>query len=570
MDQTLIEQIRQSNNIVEVIGSYIPLKRTGSNYKGVCPFHNDTHPSMMVNEPKQIFKCFACGKAGNVLTFVQDYEKVSFMEAVKKLAARVGIAFEEKPQAKIARTKRELLVTVYNLAKDYYKENLQNFAEAKNYLLERQVNNETIDLLEIGYALNSYGGLKNYLLKMSVNSKIIEESGLFGTGNQGMYDLFRERMMFPIHSINGDVVAFGGRILNAEQPGGKYINSPTTEIYTKGKELYGLHRTRHEIAKMDFAIVCEGYMDFLRLYSEGFHNTVATLGTSLTDEQIGLLSRYTKNVLMLYDGDLAGRKAALRAGLLLLQKGMNPKMVILTEEDDPDSFLLKNGSTALQEKFASATGLISFLFEDKSLNIPEREKIEQLVQAGRLMTDEISRELFWKEVAEIFKISESALRKSPIAKTQNKSTPEKEQLLHPFWEERMLLCMVLQDREVFLSVSNNITSDYFLNPSYKEIYEFMIQNMTVDSSLQLAGLLDLTDNENLRSIISEFMLTDVTHMKLDDVLVDIKLRKYQQELKNIDQLSIQDHENKELSKEKSELKKKISLLSKKVIGKTLM
>jgi DNA primase len=570
MDQSLLEQIRQSNNIVEVIGSYIPLKRSGSNYKGVCPFHNDTNPSMMVSEPKQIFKCFACGKAGNVYTFVQDYEKVSFMEAVKKLALRVGITLEEKPQAKVARSKRELLITVYNLAKDYYKENLQNYAEAKNYLLERQVTNETIDLLEIGYALNSYGGLKSYLLKMNINTQIMEESGLFGTGNQGMYDLFRERMMFPIHSINGDVVAFGGRIMSADQPGGKYINSPTTDIYTKGKELYGLHRTRHEISKLDFAIVCEGYMDFLRLYSEGFQNTVATLGTSLTDEQIGLLSRYTKNVYMLYDGDIAGKKAALRAGLLLLQKGLNPKLVILPEEEDPDSYLLKNGKDSLKEKFDIAKSLVTFLYEDRSIQISEREKIEQLVQAGRLMTDEISRELFWKEVAEIFKISESALRKRPTTKNTNKSAPQKEQLLHSYWEEKMLLCMVLQDLDMFMSVSEAVPSDYFLNPIFKEIYEFMIQHMKSDSLLQPAGLLDLTDNENLRSVISEFMLTDITHMKLDEVLGQVKLRKYQQDLKIIDQQIIENHDNRELFKEKSDLIKKISLLSKKVVGKTLM
>jgi len=569
MDQSLLEQIRQSNNIVEVIGSYIPLKRSGSNYKGVCPFHSDTHPSLMVSEPKQIFKCFACGKAGNVITFVQDYEKVSFMEAVKQLAARVGIAVEEKPQTKIARSKRELQVAVYNLAKDYYKDNLQNYQEAKDYLLSRHVNNEAIDLLEIGYALNSFGGLKNHLLKMSINPQIMEESGLFGNNNQGMFDLFRERLMFPIHSITGDVVAFGGRIMNPDQPGGKYINSPTTDIYTKGKELYGLHRTRYEINKRDFAIVCEGYMDFLRLYSEGFVNTVATLGTSLTEEQISLLSRYTKNVYMLYDGDIAGRKAALRAGLLLIQKGLYPKLVILDEEDDPDSFLLEKGSQLLQEKFASATGLISFLFEDTSIQLTERDKIEQLVQTGRMMTDDISRELFLKEVAEVFKISESALRKRPATKTQSMSTPEKEQLLHSFWEERMLLCMVLQDKRVFMDVTGILTADYFLNPVYKEIYDFMIQHMTVVSSLQPAGLLDLTENENLRSMITELMLTDVTQMNLENILKDVKLRKYQQELKQIDQMIIKDHENRELSRQKSEILKKISILSKKVVGKTL-
>jgi DNA primase len=319
LDNNLIDQIRRSNDIVDVIGSYITLKKAGASYRGICPFHNDSHPSLNVSQPKQIFKCFACGKAGNVITFVQDYEKLTFIEALKKLAERTGIKIPDRDRTTVVSTKRDLLLQVYRLAKDFFASNLfEHGQQVLDYLKERQISPQTAKSLELGYALNSNSGLKNHLLKEGINPNILKESGLFGVYQGNIIDQFRERLMFPIHSNTGEVIAFGGRILSTSGEGGKYINSPGTELYTKGKELYGLFKTKYDVAKADLALVCEGYMDFLRLYESGITTSVASLGTAMTEDQIYLLGRYSQNIYMLYDGDLAGQKAALRAALLIL------------------------------------------------------------------------------------------------------------------------------------------------------------------------------------------------------------------------------------------------------------
>ena len=239
MERSQIDRILELNNIIDVIGSYFPLKKSGSNYKALCPFHQEKTPSFLVSEKKQIFKCFGCGKSGNVITFVQEYEKLSFMETIKKLAARVGITISESPQAKKKHSRVELIYKVYELADFYFRKNLEQHGSfARNYLKEREITEKTIEEFGIGYALNSRNGLMNYLRKNQINEKILPRTGLFGQGESGVYDIFRERLMFPIHNTAGRVVAFGGRLLHEDQKGGKYINSPTTEIYTKGEELY--------------------------------------------------------------------------------------------------------------------------------------------------------------------------------------------------------------------------------------------------------------------------------------------------------------------------------------------
>src|SRR5690554_4196191 len=316
MDQRIIDQVIEGNNIVSIVEQYLPLKKSGSNYKACCPFHEEKTPSFVVSEKKQIFKCFGCGKGGNAIHFIMEMEKIPFFEALERLAVRAGVKLQKKgtkTESRV-RSRQELLLKVYDLAKDYYTENLQRFGDNPVRMLEeRGISRQTIEQFELGYALNGTTGLLNYLQKCDINRDLLKQSGLFVSTQKGLLDLFRERLIFPIHSAQGNVVAFGARLLFPDQKGGKYINSPTTELYTKGKELYGFYLTRHEIRKLDYALVTEGYTDFLRLYENGFTNSVATLGTAFTNEQIKLLSRYSKNIYLLYDGDLAGRKAAVKA-----------------------------------------------------------------------------------------------------------------------------------------------------------------------------------------------------------------------------------------------------------------
>jgi DNA primase len=436
------------------VQSYLPLKHVGTNWRGICPFHNDTKPSLYVSQPKQIYKCFACGKAGNVIGFVADYEKLSFIEAVKKLAMRAGIAIPDQERTKTVSTKREQLLHVYKSAAEFFAANL--FAHGQHvleYLQKRSFSAETAKELQLGYALNSEKALLNHLLKEGLGVSLLKDSGLFGNYSGGLSDLFRDRLIFPIHNSFGDVIAFGGRLLE-EKPGvGKYFNSPGTELYTKGKELYGLFKTKYNLSKAGNALVCEGYFDFLRLYESGFNNAVASLGTALTEDQISLLSRFGNKATMLYDGDAAGIKAAVRGGLLCLARGMDIRVAILPLGEDPDSLILKQGKPALQGLIDSAPGLISFLATDTRFESPTAERIELILDALRNLRDQIKRELLVKEVSEAFGISEAALhsklhRSSPIQPVQSIQTPTANTQGESF-EERHVLILALKDYDSY-------------------------------------------------------------------------------------------------------------------------
>ncbi|HOV17245.1 MAG TPA: DNA primase [Candidatus Cloacimonadota bacterium] len=564
MEQSLIEQIRRANDIVDVINGYVHLKKTGNSYRGLCPFHNDTHPSLNVSQTKQIYKCFACGKAGNVFTFVQEIEKMSFMDAVKKLAQRAGISIPERERTKVVSAKRDLLLQIYALAKDFFADNLFEFGEiALEYLKKRQISPETAKTLELGYALNSSSALKNHLLKAGINPALLKESGLFGNFKNNLVDLFKDRLMFPIHNHTGEVVAFGGRILSDEPQSDKYINSPSTELYTKGKELYGLFKTKYDIGKADQALVCEGYMDFLRLYEGGITNCAASLGTSLTEDQIYLLGRYTRNIYMLYDGDLAGQKAALRAGLLILSKGFNPRIVILPEDEDPDSFLLNYGKEALLNCIRQAKTLVSFLAENEKLELTPQEKIEQLADAIRQVRDSVQKEFMIKDAAEAFGISEGAIKqkislaryntfpRSPIREEENTVS-----------EEHYLLALALKDKKNYLILAQNLTADYFFIKEYKQIYEYLTAQDRTEELEEPSRLLDQVEDNALREQLADLLLEELNGMSFEDTLQEVIIRKLQHELDEMDKRIKSEPNNLELFQQKSDLLNQLRQITK--------
>ncbi|MDA3813400.1 MAG: DNA primase [Candidatus Cloacimonetes bacterium] len=444
MDQHVIDEIIERNDIVDVINSYIPLKKTGSNFKARCPFHDEKTASFVVSPKKQIYKCFGCGKGGNVITYVQEFEKISFPEALRKLAARAGITVKQTMQSKGKDSKRDLIYKIYELTTGYFSKNLiEHGSSALEYLAERDIKDETTKKFKLGFALNSYGGLRNYLLKNDINEKILASTGLFTSNNN---DLFRERIMFPIHSSAGKVVAFGGRKLHDSQSGGKYVNSPTTDIYTKGNELYGLFDTKYTISKKDQALICEGYTDFLRLYENGYTNCVASLGTSLTDSQISILRRFTENIYMLYDGDSSGRKAAVRAAGKILGKGCNVKIIGLPEEDDPDSYIRNNGATSMQDMIDIAKPLAEFLKDDEVIGVDKKGKLSVLFDILNEIEDEVAQELLIQDIAETYGLSGHAVA-SKIRKkrrTFNKESEVTEVLkTEQFREEREIILLII-------------------------------------------------------------------------------------------------------------------------------
>ena len=564
MDRTDIDRILEMNNIVDVVSSYIPLKKAGSNYKARCPFHEEKTASFVVSEKKQIFKCFGCGKGGNALTFVQDYEKISFPEALQKLAQRAGITITTTRVSKEKHSRRDLVYKIYRLTSAYYQDNLFKHGQfAMEYLQNRKIKGETIKKFEIGYALDSHGGLKNYLLKNNINEQILPSTGLFTSNNN---DLFRNRLMFPIHSSTGKVLAFGGRVLLENQGGGKYVNSPTTDLYTKGNELYGLFVTKNDVSRRDQALIAEGYTDFLRLYENGFTNSVASLGTSLTDSQIKILSRFTNNFLIVYDGDKAGRKAAVRAASNIIRNGYNAKIVNLPQADDPDSFLLKNGPEKLQKLLTNSQQLPEFLLEDTILDMDKRAKLDELIEILNEMEDEIARELFVQEISTTFKVSESAI----ISRIRLRRKREKEpqmQTIEKFGEERELLINILNDTIYYKKVAQEIDSSYFLSEKYKKIYEIVAEHL--EKMGQIPSLLETIEDEAIKNVVAELIIADPPKAQIGDVLSGLKLRKYQKELKQINDQILSNPKDMDLFQKKNELKKKIIGLNKKVVRKTL-
>ncbi len=576
MDNSLIDQIRQSNDIVEVIGGYIPLKRMGSNYRGVCPFHNDTNPSMHVSQPKQIFKCFACGKAGNVYTFVQEYEHISFMEAVKKLAQRAGIILPEYENTKKVTTKRDLLLHVYKSAKDYFVSNLFNHGtQVLDYLKSRKFSPETAKQLELGYALNSEKGLLNHLMKEGINVALLKESGLFANYQGNMTDLYRDRLMFPIHNSIGEVIAYGGRIMNKNSEAGKYINSPGTELYTKGKELYGLFKTKYEISKAKYALVCEGYFDFLRLYESGFTNSVASLGTALTEDQIYLLARYCETIYMIYDGDAAGQKAAVRGALLALSMGISAKIVHLPPEHDPDSFILANGIEALKTKIDEAQGVIEYYARNTQKGITVEERINLLLDSVRTVKDPIKKELLVRDISEAFRISEASLN----TKLRNTSRPQPtynapqtvvENVFTDNNEERYILILALKDKESYNLFANELSEDYFFNMGYKNLYRFLVQQDWSDAIDNPSMLLDATDDDtDLKESLADILFEELPLMRFKDTLNQVKIRKLQSDLEAIDRKIEKDTQDVELLKQKEALSRTYRRMTKKVVNRLI-
>lgn len=568
MDKNLIEEVRRANDIVEVVQSYVPLKHVGANWRGICPFHNDTNPSMYVSQPKQIFKCFACGKAGNVFTFVQEYEKLTFVEALKKLAARVGITVPDSGRTKTVSTKREQLLVVYATARDFFTQNLFEYGQtALKYLQDRSFSPETAKSLELGYSLNSEKALLNHLLKEGHSVSLLKESGLFGNYAGNLVDFFRGRLMFPIHNNFGEVIAFGGRVFEGDAKIAKYVNTAGTELYTKGRELYGLFKTKYEISKSGAVLISEGYFDFLRLYENGFVNSVACLGTAMTEDQVYLLSRYSPKVYMLFDGDSAGVNNAVRGALLCLGKGLEAHIVELPKEHDPDSFLLNEGADALRQRIDAAKPVLRFV-ADMDGKTPASDRIDQVLDALRGLRDPIKRELFARDLAEAFGISTRAvfskLRRTSSAPGAS-ATPPPAPVLEEDLEERHVLVMALQNEEAFNLFAQSLAPDYFNNRLYRELFKFLMAEADSDSISEPAMLLDNIENKDLRDLLAEFLFSDPPQVEFGKALDQIRLRKLQRDMRDLDRRIQETPEDIRLLEEKRKLALTYRSLSRRVV-----
>ena len=429
-----IEQIRKSANIIDIISSYIPLTQKGKNYFGVCPFHEDHSPSMSVSEEKQIYKCFSCGAAGNVFTFVSEYENVKFLEAVKIVADKCGIPFHgtiTKERPKVNKEEYEIM----SLALKFYQNNLQSTEgkAAKEYLKKRALDETVIKEFDLGLALGGNVSLNKLLLSKKYSTDTLIKLGLINEHDGYINDIFKYRIMFPIHDLDGNVVGFTGRIYeNNDQA--KYINSKESVIFKKGQILFNYHRAKSEIKRKKEAILVEGNMDAIRMYSSGIKNVLALMGTSLTKEQVSIIKSLRANIILMFDNDNAGEIATYQNGTILEEAGLNPQIVRISGPKDPDEYIIKNGAHALMENIRSPISFLDFKLKyfkkDKDLSKVDdlANYIKEIIKDLKNLPDELTRELTLKRISEDYDVSldllHSELAKLNVKKA-NESPPKK-------------------------------------------------------------------------------------------------------------------------------------------------
>jgi DNA primase len=429
ISQETVEQIRFRADILEVVGDFVSLKKKGANWWACCPFHNEKSPSFSVSPAKGIYKCFGCGAAGDVVKFVMDVEKVSYAEALRFLAKKYDIKIQEEEaqtdEQQQRQNERDSLFIILNFAKKFYEEQLFQTEDGKSfgmsYFKERGFSEKTIQSFELGYSPNAMDIFTKNALKNGYSQELLEKAGLtlhkeYEDGRKGNpYDRFRDRVIFPIHNISGRVIAFGARILTNDKNQPKYINSPETDVYHKSQVLYGIFQAKNAIRQDDLCYLTEGYTDVISLHQAGIQNVVASSGTSLTTEQIKLIGRFTKNITLLYDGDNAGIKAALRGTDMILEEGMTVKIVTFPDNDDPDSYVKKVGSLAFKEFVQrQSQDLITFktnfyLKEANNDPFKKAEVISELVKSITKIPDPIARSVFFKQTATRLEIEEQIL-----------------------------------------------------------------------------------------------------------------------------------------------------------------
>jgi DNA primase len=434
----IVDQILQTARIEEVIGEFVQLKRAGSNLKGLSPFTDEKTPSFVVSPAKQIFKCFSTGKGGNAASFLMEKEHFSYPEALRWLAKRYNIEVPEEREASAeelaALNERESFLIINEFAKNTFSQMLLNDQEGKaiglSYFEERGFSRATIEKFQLGYCLNTGSAFTDLALDKGYNKAYLEAIGLTKSKENRYFDFFKGRVIFPIHSVSGRVLGFGGRTLLSDKKVAKYFNSPESSIYNKSEILYGLHFAKGDIVKYNECLLCEGYTDVISMHQAGIQNVVSSSGTSLTKEQVKLVSRYTKNLTILYDGDAAGIKASFRGIDLILEGGLNVKVVLFPDGEDPDSFSKSRSSAELSAYIAAhKQDFISFkagilLTDGDNDPILRAGLIKDIVNSVSLIPDQITRSVYVQQLAQQFDISESIvqsellnLRKTALAKT---------------------------------------------------------------------------------------------------------------------------------------------------------
>ncbi len=551
INQETIERIKNAVDIVEVIGDFVQLKKSGQSYKGLSPFGNEKTPSFFVSPGKGIYKDFSSGKGGDAIKFIMEHEGLSYVEALKYLASKYGIEIEERqqtPEELASQSLRESLFIVLNFAKDYYKELLHEHETGRSiglsYFRERGLSDEIINEFELGYSLDEWDGLSKAASAKHYNLDVLEKAGLIVKKDNKTYDRFRGRVIFPVHNLTGKVIAYGARILTNAKNQPKYINSPETEVYHKSNVLYGMFQAKNHIRNEDNCYLVEGYTDVLSLSQGQIKNVVGSSGTALTTEQIKLIGRYTKNVTVLYDGDKAGIKASLRGIDLILEQGLDVHAVTFPEGQDPDSYIKEIGATAFKEYLdKNGVDFITFktrLFLDEAGEDPlkKAQVIHTIIDSIAKVNDPIKRNLFFQQCSNLLNIDESILiseynkihlkkRKQEREENANKQQEALTQLVEKEIEEESFTpeaVLSAQEREVMrLLISygdqeveeGTLLAHYILpeiedvefqSPQFRELAALYYQQLDDNGKIDNQDLLDSV-NDELKNAVVDLMMS---------------------------------------------------------------
>ncbi len=528
-DNDIVDQVRSSNDIVDVVSSYVPLKKIGARYRGLCPFHNEKTPSFYVNGSMKIFKCFGCGESGDVFSFIEKIENVGFYEALEILAKRAGITLPERKydsEGAARRSLKESIAVINKEAATYYYMMLRGpkGTKAYEYLKNRGLSDDTMRNFGLGFAGNYSNGLYNYLKEKGHSDDELSKSGLFSMGEKGIYDKFWDRVIFPIMDVKGRVIAFGGRIMSKAENAPKYLNSPETELFLKSENLYGLHIAKK--TKEKFFLLCEGYMDVIALHQAGFNNAVASLGTSLTERQAKKIKGYTDNVVITYDSDSPGKNAAKRAIPILKNEGLNVRILDMTPYKDPDELLVAKGADEYRKRIEQAVNGFDFeaklLEESHDLEDPDSKTQfdHRIAETIARIDDPLARNNHINAAAKKYNIDAVELKRlvnsigsalkiqeeNEKIKTELKKTREIKPDAARKNTECLLLNTIIQYKNAYLAIKDVLKPDDFPDGTEQKIYDFICKDYERTGSAVGAGIIDKFEEAEERKKVADILM----------------------------------------------------------------
>jgi DNA primase len=512
-DDSKIEEIKSRLDIVDLASEYLTLKKAGRNYLGLCPFHQEKTPSFTVNREKQIFYCFGCGEGGNVITFLMKIANKTFPEAIKDLAEKTGVILPARILSKEGRDQDSLREKITDLNIKSAQQFTRNLfspagAQAREYLQSRSISEETIKHFRLGYAPDTWRSLTDYLDGSGLSLKLAEQAGLVITGKEGSYyDRFRGRLIFPIENVFGEIVAFGGRVMEKGEP--KYLNSPESPVYIKGKNLYGLNKAKDEIRKKGFALIVEGYFDLISLWNAGIGNVVASLGTALTRDHLELLRRYTVEVVALFDPDEAGRKALARSLELFLGMNIRARALILPDGYDPDDYVKKFGREKLEEQISLAQPISDYYIEnilgDGKTFEENRDIVKTAIEFIGKISDEIEKNLFIKRISEKLGIDQKLLKKEinkkEITPKAGAIQQKQKSIVRIDPVELNLIWLLLEYPEKIGQVLEEKVLDNFMHPELRKVGEKIAETYKLLGFVDINVILAADDDKALREKI---------------------------------------------------------------------